>query len=74
MQNIIIGVDVSKDFLDVYVRPTSVRKRFANNAAGIAAFVIWAGMLILSTLYPTSEWVVEDEASAGTRPVNAWTP
>ena len=33
-----------------------------------------AGMLILSTLYPTSEWVVEDEASAGTRPVNAWTP
>ena len=42
MQNIIIGVDVSKDFLDVYVRPTSVRKRFANNADGIAAFVIWA--------------------------------
>ena len=29
---IFIGVDVSKDFLDVYVRPTALRKRFANTS------------------------------------------
>jgi transposase len=42
MQRIFIGVDVSQDFLDAHVRPTSVRKRFANNSAGIAAFLAWA--------------------------------
>src|SRR5436190_13229721 len=42
MQRIIIGVDVSQDFLDVHVRPTSVRQRFANNSAGIAEFLAWA--------------------------------
>jgi transposase len=41
MQRIIIGVDVSQDFLDVHVRPTSMRKRFANNAAGIEELVAW---------------------------------
>ena len=54
-----------------------VNKTFANNGTvflPMIFFVAYAGMLILSTLYPTSEWVVEDEASAGTRPVNAWTP
>lgn len=38
---IFIGVDVSKDFLDVYVRPTALRKRFANTSEGIADFVAW---------------------------------
>jgi transposase len=42
MQRIIIGVDVSQNFLDVHVRPTSVRQRFANNSAGIAELVAWA--------------------------------
>jgi transposase len=41
MQRIIIGVDVSQDFLDVHVRPTSMRKRFANDAAGIEELVAW---------------------------------
>lgn len=39
---IFIGVDVSKDFLDVYVRPTVLRERFANTSEGIADFVAWA--------------------------------
>ena len=42
MQRIIIGVDVSQDFLDVHVRPTSMRQRFANTSAGIAELVAWA--------------------------------
>lgn len=42
MQRIIIGVDVSQDFLDVHVRPSAVRQRFANNSGGIADFVAWA--------------------------------
>src|SRR5450755_4272835 len=42
MQRIIIGVDVSQDFLDAFVRPTSMRQRFANTAAGIAELVAWA--------------------------------
>src|SRR5450631_2134362 len=41
MQRIIIGVDVSQDFLDVHVRPTSVRRLFANIPAGIAELVAW---------------------------------
>ena len=41
MQRIIIGVDVSQDFLDGHIRPTSVRQRFANTSAGIAELVAW---------------------------------
>jgi len=41
MQRIIIGVDVSQDFLDVHVRPTSAQRRFANTADGIAQLVAW---------------------------------
>jgi transposase len=41
MQRIFIGVDVSQDQLDVHVRPTSVRKQFANTAAGIAELLAW---------------------------------
>jgi transposase len=41
MQRIFIGVDVSQDFLDVHVRPTAMRKRFANDAAGIDELVAW---------------------------------
>jgi len=41
MPRIIIGVDVSQDFLDVYVRPTAVRRRFANDSVGIAEFLAW---------------------------------
>lgn len=41
MSRTFIGVDVSQDHLDVYVRPAAVRQRFANTAAGIAAFLAW---------------------------------
>jgi hypothetical protein len=41
MSRIIIGVDVSRDTLDVHVRPTNVNRRFANTAAGIAELVAW---------------------------------
>jgi transposase len=41
MQRIIIGVDVSQDFLDVHVRPASSRRRFANTTDGIAELVAW---------------------------------
>ena len=41
MQCTIIGVDVSKDHLDVHVRPVSARQRFANTPAGIAELLAW---------------------------------
>jgi transposase len=41
MPRTFIGVDVSQDHLDVYVRPTALRQRFANTTAGIAAFLAW---------------------------------
>jgi transposase len=41
MPSTFIGVDVSQDFLDVHVRPASLRQRFANTPAGIAALVAW---------------------------------
>lgn len=41
MHRTFIGVDVSQDFLDVHVRPASVRQRFANTSEGIAKFVAW---------------------------------
>src|SRR5438046_9412691 len=34
-----VGIDVSKDSLDVHVRPTSVAFRVANDEAGIAALL-----------------------------------
>jgi transposase len=41
----IVGVDVSQDHLDCEVRPGSIRRRFANTAAGIADLVAWVGPL-----------------------------
>jgi transposase len=41
MSRIVIGVDVSKDHLDVHVRPSKASQRFANTSEGIAAFVDW---------------------------------
>src|SRR5476651_2179454 len=41
MLRVFVGVDVSQDHLDVHVRPSSVRKRFANTAAGIAELLAW---------------------------------
>lgn len=38
----ILGVDVSKDFLDTDTLPASQPRRFANDPAGIAALVAWA--------------------------------
>jgi transposase len=41
MNRTFIGVDVSQDHLDVYVRPAGLRQRFDNTTAGIAAFLVW---------------------------------
>ena len=41
MPGTFIGIDVSKDFLDVHVRPLGLAQRFANNAAGIALLLAW---------------------------------
>lgn len=41
MQRFFIGVDVSKEHLDVHVRPTSARKRFDNTTSGITELVAW---------------------------------
>jgi transposase len=41
MTRTFIGVDVSQDFLDVHVRPASLRQRFANTPAGIADLIAW---------------------------------
>src|ERR1700726_2035453 len=41
MNRIIIGVDVCQEFLDVHVRPTSARQRFANTAADITELLAW---------------------------------
>ena len=38
-----IGVDVCQESLDVHVRPAAERRRFANNAAGIAEVLAWIG-------------------------------
>lgn len=36
-----VGIDVSKTWLDVFVRPLAERRRFANAAAGIDELVAW---------------------------------
>jgi transposase len=41
MHRTFIGVDVCQDYLDVHVRPASLRQRFANTTAGIAELVAW---------------------------------
>jgi transposase len=41
MHRTFIGVDVSKDYLDVHVRPAALRQRFANTTAGITELLAW---------------------------------
>jgi transposase len=41
MPRTLIGVDVSRDSLDVHVRPTAQQRRFANDGDGIAEFLAW---------------------------------
>jgi len=36
-----IGIDVSQEWLDAYVRPANQRHRFTNNTGGIAELVAW---------------------------------
>ena len=40
-----LGIDVSKDTLDAFVRPDNLHRRFDNSAAGIADLVAWARVL-----------------------------
>lgn len=42
MSKTYIGIDVSKDHLDAYARPSGDARRFANDAAGIRELVAWA--------------------------------
>lgn len=42
MARIFIGLDVAKDSLEAFVRPTGQRRSFPNTAAGLAALVAWA--------------------------------
>lgn len=41
MPRTFIGIDVSKDHLDVHVRPASLYRRFANSPDGIAELITW---------------------------------
>src|ERR1700741_5469262 len=41
MARTFIGIDVSQDHLDAYVRPAGLRQRFANPPAGIAELLAW---------------------------------
>lgn len=43
MNRIICGIDVSKDWLDVHVRPAGLTGRFANDAAGIGELAALCG-------------------------------
>jgi transposase len=45
MSRTFMGIDVSKDTLQVHVRPANLRRRFANTTAGIAELVAWAQTL-----------------------------
>ena len=36
-----VGVDISKDTLDVHVHPADLSRRFANNASGCSALIVW---------------------------------
>jgi hypothetical protein len=42
MARILIGLDVAKDSLEAFVRPTGQRRSFPNTADGIAELVAWA--------------------------------
>jgi transposase len=41
MQRTFVGVDVSKDYLDVHIHPAALRRRFDNTPAGIAELLAW---------------------------------
>ncbi|MGL5094446.1 MAG: IS110 family transposase, partial [Planctomycetia bacterium] len=41
MSLLFIGVDVSKEHLDAYVRPLDQRRRFDNTPDGVARLVAW---------------------------------
>lgn len=43
MTSLTIGVDVSKDTLDVHLHPTSEDRRFSNDASGFRALIKWIG-------------------------------
>ena len=41
MSEFTIGVDISKDFLDVHCLPSDAAKQFCNTAAGYRALLRW---------------------------------
>ena len=39
----IVGVDISKDSLDVHLHPEGTARRFTNNPRGVTALIVWLG-------------------------------
>src|SRR4051812_36334439 len=52
-----VGIDVSKNALDVHLRPTGTARRFDNTPAGIAALLTWVS--------PSAPTLVVIEATGG---------
>lgn len=51
MTDITIGVDISKDALDVHRLTDGARRRFANDDAGHSALIAWAGKAIRRVVF-----------------------
>ncbi len=53
MNSIICGVDVSKEWLDVFIRPLGISQRFSNDAADIGAlYMIAIGRNMAARAFP----------------------
>ena len=57
MPDCIVGVDISKAHLDVYLAPVGKAGRFTNDAAGFDALIVWIDQPVCSVVYePTGAW------------------
>lgn len=70
MTRTFVGIDVSKDFLDVFIRPLALRRRFANTPEGIAELIAWvlphaAERLLCESTGPYQKAVVGALLAAG---------
>lgn len=70
MTDITIGVDISKDALDVHRLTDGARRRFANDDAGHSALIAWAGKAIRRVVFePTGPYHRAFERALTTRGV-----
>jgi transposase len=68
MTQITIGVDISKDTLDVYRLPDGERRQFANDAAGHKALIAFAGKEVARIVFePTGPYHRAFEAALSKR-------